>query len=90
MTRKDFHFNFNEDADPVEELHRLRVATTKHFKTLDAIMEYHRTAPSIEEIKARLEAEIAKKQTEPTTSRTPKTLKKPTGRQKVAKRLTHA
>lgn len=90
MTRKDFHFNFNEDADPVEELHRLRVATTKHFKTLDAIMEYHRTAPSIEEVKARLEAEIAKKQTRPIASPAPKASQKPAKRRKPAKRLTHA
>ena len=61
MPRKDFHFDFNEDADPVEELHRLRVAKTKHFKTLDALMEHYRSVPTTDEIIARLEARIAEK-----------------------------
>lgn len=86
MARKfPFEFDFNEDADPVEELHRLRVATTKHFKTLDAIMEYHRTAPSIKELIADLDEEIAKKKAKNTVSKKTKASKKTTGKQKAAK-----
>ncbi len=63
MARKfPFKFNFDEDADPVEELHRLRVAAAKHFKTVDAIMDYCNTLPSPAETLAELKAEIAAKQ----------------------------
>ena len=58
---KDFHFDFNEDADPVDELHRLRVATAKHFKTMDAYVEYLRKMPTAQEMLVELDAEIAKK-----------------------------
>lgn len=56
MAHKKFHFDFNEDAEPVEELHRRRMAMAEHFKTLDAIMEYLRTVPTAEEILASLDA----------------------------------
>ncbi len=60
MARKfPFEFDFNEDADPVEELHRLREASMKHFKTLDALMEYHRTMPTHKEFAADVAEEIA-------------------------------
>jgi len=58
---KEFHFNFNEDADPVDELHRLRVAMGRHFKTMDAYVENLRKTPTAKEILARLDAEIAEK-----------------------------
>ena len=50
---KDFHFDFNEDADPVDELHRLRVATTRRFKTMKEHLEgtsknYHRDTETTE------------------------------------------
>ena len=61
MPREPFHFDFNEDADPVDELHRLRVAKTKHYKTIEALMESRRSMPSTNEIIARLEARIAEK-----------------------------
>lgn len=86
MARKDFHFEFDEDADPVEELHRLRVAVTRRFKTMDAIMEYHRAAPSIEEIKGRLKAEIVRKEMQSTRPRKIKTVQKAAGRRKTVKR----
>ncbi len=60
--KKEFHFDFNEDADPVEELHRLREATVRHFKTVDALIEYHLSeVPPTEVILARLDREIAAK-----------------------------
>ncbi len=90
MARKAFHFDFDEDADPVEELHRLRAATAKHFKTSDAIMEYYNSVPPIEEIKARLKMEIAEKEAKAARSRKNKTVKKSTGRRKTAQCLTHA
>ncbi len=93
MTRKDFHFVLNEDADPVEELHRLRRATTKQFKTMDAYMKYLHDTPSIQEMIAELDAEIAKKKTKSPSSRTSrknKTAQKPAGKRKASQRLTHA
>jgi len=104
MARKfPFKFDFNEDADPVDELHRLRVATAKHFKTLDAYMEYLRTVPTAKEMIAELKAEIAEKKAKATPSRkvkaTPRTTaaprkavaaRTPTRRQKTTKRLVHA
>ena len=61
MARKEFHFDFNEEADPVDELHRLRVATTKHFKTMQEHLAYLRATPTAEEFLAQLDAEIAEK-----------------------------
>ncbi len=90
MARKGFHFDFDEDADPVEELHRLRVATAKHFKTPEALLEYYNSVPPIEEIKARLRAEIAAKKAGVARPRTAKPIKKPSGQRKPAKRLSHA
>ncbi len=58
MGNKEFHFDFNEDAEPVEELHRLRVATARHFKTIEAIVEYDRTLPSAKEMIAELKGKI--------------------------------
>lgn len=60
MARKfPFEFDFDEDADPVEELHRLRIASTKHFKTLEAMMEYHNSLPTAKEMLEELREEIA-------------------------------
>ena len=58
---KDFPFDFNEDADPVDELHRLRLASGRHFKTMKERLEYFRATPSIQEILAELDAEIAER-----------------------------
>ncbi len=94
--KRPFKFDFNEDADPVEELHRLRVATTKHFKTIEAIMEYHRSTPSVEELIADLDREIAenkaKAEAKAARSRKAKSVKKtiPARQRKTAKRLTPA
>jgi len=90
MARKKFHFDFNEDAEPVEELHRFRVAVAEHFKTTEAIMAYVRSAPTAEEFLAGLDAE--KKKTE---SKTPRRRKAqatgtPRARRKSASRLVHA
>ncbi len=87
MARKfPFKFDFNEDADPVEELHRLRVATAQHFKTLDAIMEYHGAAPTAREMIAELHAEIAENRTNAASSSQAKIAKKSAVRRKTAKR----
>ena len=91
MARKDFHFDFDEDADPVEELHRLRAATKKHFKTDEALLEYYNSVPPIEEIRARLKAEIAAKEARAARPRKVKATKKPARQRKTAKRpLVHA
>lgn len=87
MARKrPFKFDFDEDADPVEELHRLRAATMKHFKTLDALMEYYRSTPPVEEILAELEKEIAENKAKDARPKKVKT----TRRRKTAKRPVHA
>ena len=94
--RRPFKFDFNEDADPVEELHRLRVATAKHFKTIEAIIDYHRSTPSVEELIADLDREIAenkaKAEAKAARSRKGKAVKKtvPAKRRKTVKRLTPA
>ncbi len=62
--KKEFHFDFNEDADPVEELHRLRVATVKHFKTFEALAEYHSSVRPVEVILADLDEKIAREREE--------------------------
>ncbi len=90
MANKGFHFDFNEDADPVEELHRLRVATTKHFKTVEALVEYDRSLPTAKEMIAELKAEIAAKKARATHPRKAKSSKPPTRQRKTAKRLTPA
>lgn len=96
MTRKNFHFDFNEDADPVEELHRLRVARTKHFKTIDALVAHDRAhpLPTAREMIAELEAEIAEKKARKKaisgTSRRCKADKMSSRQRKAVKRLTHA
>lgn len=101
MARKfPFEFDFDEDADPVEELHRLRVATMKHFKTLDAIMDYHRTQPTASEMLAELREEIAEEEAKakakadkaarPRKARSAKSGDAPAKRRKTAKRLTYA
>ncbi len=90
MARKfPFKFDFDEDADPVEELHRLRVATMKHFKTLDAIMEYHRTMPTAKKMLAELEEEIAENKAKAARSQKAGKTKTPAARRKTAKRLTY-
>lgn len=80
-----FEFDFDENADPVEELHRLRIATAKHFKTLKAIMEYHRSTPPIKELIAELDEKIAEKKAKTISSHDPKATKMPTRRQKAVK-----
>ena len=79
MAHKDFRFDFNEDADPVDELHRLRAAKTKHSKTMSAYMEYLRATPTVKELIAELDGEIAKKGAKSTPSR-----KRPASRRRKA------
>ncbi len=90
MTRKDFHFDFNEDAEPVEELHRLREAVAEHFKTVEAIMEYTRTLPPAEEMIAELKMEIARRKKKQTKIRAPGANRKPSKRRRTAKSPVHA
>jgi len=91
MARKEFHFDFNEDADPVEELHRLRVASGKHFKTMEAFLEHIRSAPTGAEFLAKCEAERRVRKAKATTSRKVKANAKTIApRRKIAKRLAHA
>ncbi|MDR1744894.1 MAG: hypothetical protein LBS30_03980 [Planctomycetota bacterium] len=90
-SKKEFHFDFNENADPVDELHRLRAAKTKHFKTMDAYMRYLRETPSVQEMIAEVDAEIAAKKKAPAAaSRKANVAPKSAGRRKTGKRLTHA
>ncbi len=88
MARKEFCFDFNEDAEPVEELHRLRVATTKHFKTIEAIVEYDRSLPTAKEMIVELKAEIAaqKPRAASPRARKGKTASRPAVRRKTANR----
>lgn len=89
MARKKFHFDFNEDAEPVEELHRFRAAVADHFKTVEAIREYINSAPTAEEFLARLDTK--EKQTAPkTVKRRARPAGMRRGRRKTAKRLVHA
>ena len=92
MARKDFRFDFNEDADPVDELHRLRVAMTRHFKTNEEHWAYIRATPTVKEMIAELDAEIAAKKVKATPSRKAKatTTKTAATRRKASKRLAHA
>ena len=91
MAHKKFHFDFDEDAEPVEELHRLRVATTRHFKTIEAIVEYDRTLPTAKEMIAELKAEIVAKKAKATRPRKTQSAKKPVGQRRTEKRvLAHA
>lgn len=99
---RPFTFDFNEDAEPVAELHRLRMATMRHFKTLEAVVEYHNSCPPVEEIRARLKKEIAEKNAKEAKARASGTAKKAPkktaagasgkapARRKPAKRLTPA
>ncbi|MDR1745406.1 MAG: hypothetical protein LBS30_06610 [Planctomycetota bacterium] len=100
MKRKDdFHFDFNEDAEPVEELHRMRVAMAKHFKTTKALADYLWSTPSQQELIARLQAEDDRKKTKTKAAKKelksakPKKIasrKKAPARRKSAKSPTHA
>ena len=79
MARKDFPFDFDEDADPVDEIHRLRVASTRHFKTTKDYLAYLRATPTAEEMIAELDAEIAKQEAKST-----KPAKRPASRRRKA------
>ena len=68
---KDFPFDFNEDADPVDELHRLRLASGRRFKTMKERLEYFRATPSVQEILAEVDAEIARKKAKAAAKATP-------------------
>ena len=57
----EFKFDFNEQAEPCEELHRMRVAQMKHFNTLEAYHAHLRKMPSTEDILAELDRRIAAK-----------------------------
>lgn len=91
MARKlPFHFNFDEDADPVEELHRLRVVTADHFKTLDAMMAYLRSSPSIQEQIEELDKTIAREKQKAVSATKKPSGKKAQGRKKNAKPVPHS
>ena len=60
MPNKSFEFDFNEDAEPVGEIHRLRVAMSRHFKTVEEHFAYLRSTPSAEEMIAQLQSDISK------------------------------
>jgi hypothetical protein len=77
MARKDFPFDFNEDADPVDEIHRLRVAAARHFKTMKEHLEYLHATPTAEECLAELDAEIAAQRARAARSRPPPTARRP-------------
>jgi hypothetical protein len=47
-----FNFNFNEDAEPVAELRRLRAAMARRFKSWEEEKAFYAAAPSLEEIRA--------------------------------------
>ncbi len=87
MARKEFQFDFNEDADPVDELHRLRVAMTKHFKTMEALMEYIHSAPTAEEFLAQTAPEAQKPKPKARTKAPAGTrAKKPAGQRNAARK----
>jgi hypothetical protein len=85
MAREEFDFDFCEDADPVQELHRLRVAAAKHFKTMKATLEYLRSVPTAEEFLARLDAKAQAKAPKAAQPKSSKTTKKSIGRRKAAR-----
>ena len=57
--RKMFDFDFNEDAEPVSEIHRMRRAFAKRFKTREEQKAYYDAVPSVAEMIAGLDEEIA-------------------------------
>ncbi len=88
MARKKFRFDFNEDAEPVEELHRRRVAMMEHFKTIEAIGGYLRTVPAPEELLAQPAAAEGKTSLK-AVRRKAKSSAKPRGKRKSASRPIH-
>jgi hypothetical protein len=90
MARKKFHFDFDEEAEPVDELHRYRVALMEHFKTLEAVMEYIDSAPTAEEFLAKLDAEEEKKRRKTVGRRKAATAAKSRGKRKSAGQTVHA
>lgn len=57
MPNKEFKFDFNENAEPVAELHRMRAAMAKHFKTPEALFAHYRSLPqTIDEWRIKLNA----------------------------------
>ncbi len=88
--KKEFHFDFNEDAEPVEELHRRRVAMMKHFKTLKAVMEYIDSQPLPEGFSF-WEGDGEKKSSPKAAARrSVKPAAKPRGKRTTSKRPAHA
>ncbi len=49
MSSKKFEFDFNENAEPVAELHRMRATMAEHFKTPEALFAYYRSLPQTSE-----------------------------------------
>ncbi len=89
MARKEFHFDFNEDAEPCEELHRLRVAMLEHFKTTKALQEYLRSTPTPKEFLAQRDAEEKKTPSRAPARRSAQPAGKPRGKRKPAARAVH-
>lgn len=90
MAHKEFRFDFNEDADPVEELHRLRVAATKHLKTMKATLKFLHSVPTAEEFLAKSDAKGRKQTPQTTQFRKSKNTRNPAMRRKTAKRTARA
>ncbi len=90
MARKRFYFDFNEDAEPCEELHRLRVAMLEHFKTVEAFGEYLRSTPTAKEILAQWDAEEKKAKPKTAVRRRTKPAAKPRGKRQPTAKAAHA
>ncbi len=90
MARKEFHFDFNEDAEPCEELHRLRVAMLEHFKTTKALQESLRSTPTPKEFLAQWDAEEKKTHSKAAAHSRAKSAAKPRGKRKPAAQAVHA
>ena len=54
--------NQPDEGDPLVWLRQHREALSEKYPTVDALLEYYKSVPPIEEISARLKKEIAEKQ----------------------------
>jgi hypothetical protein len=53
--------NQPDEGDPLVWLRKHREMLSEKYPTVDALLEYYKSVPPIEEISARLKKEIAKK-----------------------------
>jgi hypothetical protein len=72
----EFKFDYNEDAEPCSEIHRMRIAMRRHFKTDEAYYDYVARTPSAEDLLAELSRRAAaeRKLEAQTVKRTAKTV----------------